>query len=77
MGGATGCSQAGSGRLIALASPRIQGVGDVTGPILVVIGPSGVGKTIISTLVAGAFSFSVHLRADDLTYAIVNGFVAP
>jgi predicted kinase len=49
----------------------------VTGPIIVVSGATGVGKTTVSRLVAGAFDRSVHLRVDDLLAAIVSGEVDP
>ncbi len=49
----------------------------VPNPVLVVSGPSGVGKSTTSRLVATTFPSSVHLRADDFTYAIVSGLVQP
>jgi len=46
-------------------------------PILVVSGPSGAGKTTVSSLVAGALDRSVHLQADALMFSIVSGWVDP
>lgn len=50
---------------------------DMPAPVVIVSGPSGVGKTTASRLVARALPGSVHLQADEFTYAIVNGFVEP
>ncbi|MCU1463355.1 MAG: hypothetical protein JWO37_3430 [Acidimicrobiales bacterium] len=46
-------------------------------PILVVTGPSGAGKTTVGRLVAAAFDPSVHIRMDDFTPFIVNGWIEP
>jgi predicted kinase len=47
------------------------------GPIIVVSGPAGVGKSTVSRLLAAAFDPSVHLQADDLMASVVNGWVDP
>jgi predicted kinase len=47
------------------------------GPVIVVAGPTGVGKSTVSRLVATAFDRSVHLQADDLMASVVNGWVDP
>jgi predicted kinase len=49
----------------------------VRGPVIVVSGSSGVGKTTVSRLVAAEFDRSVHLRTDDFMAAIVSGWVDP
>ena len=46
-------------------------------PILIMTGPSGVGKSTVSPLVAAAFQDGVHVRIDDFTRFIVNGCVDP
>jgi predicted kinase len=46
-------------------------------PVIVVSGPSGVGKTAVSRLVAAEFARSVHLQTDDLMASIVSGWVDP
>ena len=51
---------------------------DAPAPILIVTGPSGVGKTTVSRLVAAAFGEkSAHVRIDDFTRFVVNGWVEP
>jgi hypothetical protein len=47
------------------------------GPILVVTGPAGVGKSTVSRLVAGAFDRSAHVRVDDVMSFVVSGWVQP
>jgi hypothetical protein len=47
------------------------------GPIIVVSGPSGVGKSTTAHLVAAAFEKSVHLKTDDLLASVVSGWVDP
>jgi tRNA uridine 5-carbamoylmethylation protein Kti12 len=47
------------------------------GPIIVVSGPAGVGKSTVSRLIAAAFNRSVHLQTDDLLASVVNGWVDP
>src|SRR3954468_10288290 len=47
------------------------------GPVIVVSGAPGVGKTTISHLVARAFERSVHLRGDDFMASVVSGWVDP
>jgi predicted kinase len=47
-------------------------------PILVVTGPSGVGKSTVSRLVAATVGEkSTHIRMDDFTRFVVNGWVEP
>jgi hypothetical protein len=58
------------------AAHRREGDGGA-GAVIVVSGPSGVGKTDVSRLVAGGFDHSVHLQVDDFLGAIVNGWVDP
>jgi predicted kinase len=47
------------------------------GPVIVVSGAPGVGKSTMSHLVAAAFDHSVHLRADDFMASIVSGWLDP
>jgi predicted kinase len=47
------------------------------GPVIVVSGAPGVGKSTVSRLVASAFDQSVHLRADDVMATIVSGWLDP
>lgn len=42
---------------------------------LIVTGPSGVGKSTVSRLVATALDKSAHVRIDDFTSFVVNGFI--
>lgn len=42
-------------------------------PVLVIGGPAGAGKSTVSRMIAEAFDPSVHLRADDIYFAVVNG----
>lgn len=46
-------------------------------PIVVVSGPTAVGKSTVSRLVATALPTSAHLQGDDFLYAIVGGWVQP
>jgi energy-coupling factor transporter ATP-binding protein EcfA2 len=47
-------------------------------PVLIVTGPSGVGKSTVSRLVAATISErSTHVRIDDFTRFVVNGWVEP
>jgi predicted kinase len=46
-------------------------------PIIVVSGPSGVGKSTVAHLVAEAFPRAVHLRMDDFLASVVTGWVDP
>jgi Mrp family chromosome partitioning ATPase len=46
-------------------------------PILVVTGPSGVGKSTVSRLVAATLDKSVHVRMDDFLRFVVSGWVDP
>ncbi|MCU1430777.1 MAG: shikimate kinase, partial [Actinomycetia bacterium] len=51
--------------------------GATNGPIIVVSGPGGVGKSTVSHLIAAAFDRSVHLQTDDLMASVVKGWVDP
>jgi hypothetical protein len=46
-------------------------------PILVVSGPTAVGKSTVSRLVATALPSSAHLQGNDFLYAVVGGWVRP
>jgi predicted kinase len=46
-------------------------------PLIVVSGPSGVGKTTVGCLVAAGFERSAHLDADDFMVSIVRGWIDP
>ncbi len=46
-------------------------------PIIVVSGPSGVGKSTVSRLVAATFERSAHVPTDTLMAFVVNGWVDP
>jgi predicted kinase len=46
-------------------------------PILIVTGPSGVGKSTVSRLVAAAHEKSAHVRGDDIMLFVVSGWVEP
>jgi tRNA uridine 5-carbamoylmethylation protein Kti12 len=51
---------------------------DARAPILIVTGPSGVGKSTVSRLVAATIGErSTHVRIDDFTRFVVNGWVEP
>jgi predicted kinase len=45
--------------------------------MIIVSGPTGVGKSTVSRLVAVTFDRSVHLRADDVMASVVRGWVDP
>jgi tRNA uridine 5-carbamoylmethylation protein Kti12 len=47
------------------------------GPVIIVSGAPGVGKSTVSRLVAAAFDRSVHLQIDDLLASVVSGWVDP
>jgi predicted kinase len=51
--------------------------GSTNGPVIIVSGAGGVGKSTVSRLVAAAFDRSVHLKTDDLMASVVNGWVDP
>ncbi len=51
--------------------------GATAGPILIVSGAPGAGKSTVSRLVAVAFDRSVHLQTDDLMASVVSGWVDP
>ncbi len=57
-------------------SDQLSGA-SANGPIIIVSGPAGVGKTTVSRLVAAAFDRSVHLNTDDLMASVVSGWVDP
>jgi predicted kinase len=46
-------------------------------PIIIVSGATGVGKSVVSRLLAESFDRSVHVQVDDLMAAIVSGWVDP
>ena len=48
-----------------------------SGTIIVVTGPTGVGKSTVSHLIAAEFERSVHLRADEIMGSVVSGWVDP
>jgi predicted kinase len=45
--------------------------------LLVVTGPSGVGKSTVSRLVASGVTPSAHLRMDEFLFSVVGGWVDP
>jgi predicted kinase len=47
------------------------------GPVIVVSGAPGVGKSTVSHLVASVFDHSVHLQADGFMASIVSGWLDP
>jgi predicted kinase len=47
------------------------------GPVIIVSGQPGVGKSTVSRLVAGTFDRSVHLQTDDLMASVVSGWIDP
>jgi len=47
------------------------------GPILVISGPSGAGKTSVAGAVAAAFDPSVHIRADEFLPFVAKGWIEP
>jgi predicted kinase len=51
--------------------------GSTSGPIIIVSGAPGVGKSTVSRLVAAAFDRSVQLKTDDLMASVVSGWVDP
>jgi hypothetical protein len=51
--------------------------GAMSGPMIIVSGPSGVGKSTVSRLIAAAFDRSVHLKTDDLMASVVSGWLDP
>ena len=51
--------------------------GEVTGTVIVVSGPGGVGKSTVSRLLAARFDRSVHLNTDDFMAAVVSGWADP
>jgi predicted kinase len=62
------------GQSVPVSTDAVNGS---AGSLIVVSGASGVGKTVVSRLVAAAFDRSVHLQADDLMASIVSGWVDP
>jgi predicted kinase len=51
--------------------------GTTSGPLIVVSGAPGVGKSAVSRLIAAAFDRSVHLKTDDFMATVVSGWVDP
>ena len=51
--------------------------GVANAPLLIVSGPTGVGKSTVSGLLAATFDRSVHLKGDDFMAAVVSGWVDP
>jgi predicted kinase len=47
------------------------------GPIIIVSGAGGVGKSTVSGLIAAEFDRSVHLNTDDFMASVVSGWVDP
>src|SRR5690348_7788608 len=51
--------------------------GEESGPVIIVSGAGGVGKSTVSDLIAAGFDRSVHLKADDFMASVVSGWVDP
>jgi AAA domain len=47
------------------------------GPVIVVSGACGVGKSTVGGLIAAGFDRSVHLKGDDFMASVVSGWVDP
>jgi predicted kinase len=48
-----------------------------SGPVIIVSGAGGVGKSTVSGLIAATFDPSVHLNTDDFMASVVGGWVDP
>jgi tRNA uridine 5-carbamoylmethylation protein Kti12 len=48
-----------------------------SGPVIVVTGPTGVGKSTVSHLLAAAFERSAHVKGDDVMASVVSGWMDP
>jgi predicted kinase len=51
--------------------------GTASGPVIIVSGAAGVGKSTVSRMIAAAFDRSVHLNTDDFMASVVSGWVDP
>ena len=51
--------------------------GAANGPLIIVSGAGGVGKSTVSRLIAAAFNRSIHLNTDDFMASVVSGWVNP
>lgn len=49
----------------------------MSGPVLIVTGPAGAGKSTVARLVAGALPLAVHLETDQFFDAVRGGFIPP
>jgi shikimate kinase len=48
-----------------------------SGTVIVVTGPTGVGKSTVSHLLAASFERSAHVKGDDVMASVVSGWVDP
>lgn len=52
-------------------------VSDQWGPIFVITGTPGAGKTTVSTALMQRFAFGIHIPCDDLRHWVVSGIALP